>query len=161
MAERDKQYVINPMPCKTLKEIDNMVIKSLIYASKNSFSHSTIEHVSVMPCKARVKGSELLNQDAANSMSKPRTALIQEEENDESMANKNIHDRVIQNSYRPINNMDMRFSSFGERQSDMSDGVVYNITTNSTKSIFFGANMHKSIMEKTLFFKYGKNSVRN
>jgi hypothetical protein len=61
------------MPCKTLMEIDNLVTKSLIYASKNSFNGSTIEHVSIMPCKARVKGSEL-NQDAANSTSKSRTA---------------------------------------------------------------------------------------
>jgi hypothetical protein len=59
------------------------------------------------------------------------------------MANQNIHDRVIQNSYKPTNNFDMQFGSFGEGQSDMNDRVVYNIVTNSTKSIFVGDNLHK------------------
>jgi len=33
------------------------------------------------------------------------------------------------------------------------------ITTNLTKTIFVGANLSKSIMEKTFFFKYGKTLV--
>jgi hypothetical protein len=85
--------------------------------------------------------------------------LLQKERGDESMGSQNIHDRVVQNSYKSTNNFDMQFSSFGERQNDMNDGVVYDITTNSTKIIFVGANLPKSITEKTFFFKYGKASV--
>ena len=54
----------------------------------------------------------------------------------------------------------MQFGSFGEWQSDMNDGVIYDITNNSTKTIFFGANLSKNIVKKNLFFKYGKTLVR-
>ena len=63
---------------------------------------------------------------------------------DESMADQNIHHRVVQNTYK------LQFGSFGEWQSDMNDGVIYDITNNSTKTI----------VEKNLFFKYGKTLVR-
>ena len=50
--------------------------------------------------------------------------------------------------------------TFGEWQSDMNDGVIYDITNNSTKTIVFGANLSKNIVEKNLFFKYGKTLIR-
>ena len=71
---------------------------------------------------------------------------VQEKKNNDSMAHQNIHD--------------IQFGSFGGRQSDMNDGVLCNITTNSTDAIFVGANLHKSIMEKASFFKYGKTLAR-
>jgi len=43
-----------------------------------------------------------------------------------------IERRVIQNTYK------LQFGSFGEWQSDMNDGVIYDITNNSTKTIFLG-----------------------
>ena len=73
---------------------------------------------------------------------------------DESIADQKVHDRVIQNTYK------LEFGSFGEWQSDMNDRVIYDITNNSTKTIFFGANLSKNIVEKKLFFKYGKTLVR-
>ena len=70
------------------------------------------------------------------------------------MADQNVHHRVVQNTYK------LPFGSFGEWQSDMNDGVIYDITNNSTKTIFFGANLSKNIVKKNLFFKYGKTLVR-
>ena len=75
-------------------------------------------------------------------------------DSDESMADQNVHHRVVQNTYK------LQFGSFGEWQSDMNDGVIYDITNNSTKTIVFGANLSKNIVEKNLFFKYGKTLVR-
>ena len=49
------------------------------------------------------------------------------------MADQNVHHRVVQNTYK------LQFGSFGEWQSDMNDGVIYDITNNSTKTIFFGS----------------------
>ena len=48
------------------------------------------------------------------------------------MADQNIHDRVVQNSYK------LQLGFFSEWQSDMNDEVIYDITNNSTKTIFFG-----------------------
>ena len=73
---------------------------------------------------------------------------------DESMADQNIHHRVVQNTYK------LQFDSFGEWQIDINDGVIYDITKNSTKTIFLGANLSKNIVKKNLFFKYGKTLVR-
>ena len=82
------------------------------------------------------------------------TFLEHKGRSDESMADQNVHHRVVQNTYK------LQFGSFGEWQSDMNDGVIYDITNNSTKTIVFGANMSKNIVEKNLFFKYGKTLVR-
>ena len=59
------------------------------------------------------------------------------------MADQNVHHKVVQNTYK------LQFGSFGEWQSDMNDGVIYYITNNSTKTIVFGANMSKNIMDSS------------
>jgi len=108
----------------------------------------------IMSCNNRVRKVDPIKHANAENIPKSRTTLIQGGENDESMADQNIHHRVVQNTYK------LQFGSFGEWQSDMNDGVIYDITNNSTKTIFFGANLSKNIVKKNLFFKYGKTLVR-
>ena len=108
----------------------------------------------IMSCNNRVTKVVPIKHANAKNMSKSRMTLIQGGENDESMADQNVHHSVVQNTYK------LQFGSFGEWQSDMNDGVIYDITNNSTKTIVFGANLSKSIVEKNLFFKYGKTLVR-
>ena len=108
----------------------------------------------IMSCNNRVRKVDPIKHANAENIPKSRTTLIQGGENDESMADQNIHHRVVQNTYK------LQFGSFGEWQSDMNDGVIYDITNNSTKTIVFGANLSKNIVEKNLFFKYGKTLVR-
>ena len=144
--------------CKDSEAIAGKLLKpsaihfsSLAYEKKEKDKKNI---AAIMSCNNRVTKVVPIKHANAKNMPKSRTTLIQGGENDESMADQNVHHRVVQNTYK------LQFGSFGEWQSDMNDGVIYDITNNSTKTIVFGANLSKNIVEKNLFFKYGKTLVR-
>ena len=85
----------------------------------------------IMSCNNRVRKVDPIMHANAENMPKSWTTLIQGEENDESMADQNVHDRVIQNSYK------LQFGSFGEWQSDMN-GLFMNYQQFNEDHIFWG-----------------------
>ena len=71
----------------------------------------------IMSCNNRVRKVDPMKHANAENMPKSRTTLIQGGENDEFMVDQNVHDRVVQNTYK------LQFGSSGEWQSDMNDGI--------------------------------------
>jgi len=62
----------------------------------------------IMSCNNRVRKVDPIKHATAENIPKSRMTLIQGGENDESMADQNIHHRVVQNTYK------LQFGSFGE-----------------------------------------------